>query len=138
MANRKTKKKAPKAKAVKPAQVAQADTTPSIADVVRKTPEGNEYANWLGRSARIDKCLEIATVLVGNLMLERLKKYVDADGNVVKDFERAGFGKDGDPRTPAEELLKSDLQEFALLFHNIANLQRIRSDDSIDITKFPL
>ncbi len=136
MAKRKTKKKVVQAPKVAPD--APVDSTPTIADAVRKTPEGGDYANWLGRSARLDKCLEIATVITGNLMLERLKKYVDTNGSVVHSFQRAGFDKDGDPQTPASEAMRADLEEFSLLFHHISNLQRIRSDDSIDITKFPL
>ena len=94
--------------------------------------------NKTGQSEAFDKALEASVTLIGHYYHQALSKYVGEDGNIVNAMPKLGDGPDDGPAMSPIESLAVDLAKIqqATLFVN--NLQRIRSDSAIDVTKNPL
>ena len=94
--------------------------------------------NKTGQSEAFDKALEASVTLLGHYYHQALSKYVDSDGSIVKSMPKLGDGPDDGPAMSPIDSLALDLAKVqqAALFIN--NLQRIRSDAAIDVTKNPL
>ena len=94
--------------------------------------------NKTGKSEAFDKALEASVTLLGHYYHQALSKYVDSDGNIVKSMPKVGDGPDDTaPMSPIDSLALdlAKVQQAALF---INNLQRIRSDAAVDVTKNPL
>ncbi len=105
-----------------------------VAPVVEFNPDAK---NTLGKSAAFDQAIAASVVLVSHHYHRLLNKYV-ADGEILAELTVPGAdGEEGYKVEPTEQLVQ-DLQRIQELSLFINNLQRIRTDDAIDVSKNPM
>lgn len=101
--------------------------------------EMNVKQNMLGQSESYDKALEASTTLMSHFYHTTLKKYVTEDGNIIESITIPGQGEGADPiKIAGADALRMDLGRLTLLALEINHLQRLRQDDTLDITLNPL
>jgi len=99
----------------------------------------NVKKNMLGESQSYDKALEASTTLLSHFYHTTLKKYVTEDGNIIESITIPGQGEGADPiKIAGADALRMDLGRLTLLALEINHLQRLRQDDTLDITLNPL
>lgn len=126
---KKTTRKAPAKKTEAPVQAAPV----RLPD--RTGKNGQAFQNSLGRSESLNQACEAITVLTAHHYHRLLSKYHN-DGEILAQLPGLDESGDAIPIEPVTQLTQdlAALQELLLL---VNNLQRIRSDEAIDIKKNP-
>ncbi len=113
-------------------------TTKAAKVAVARAPV-EQKQNWVAKSESFDAALEASVTLLAHYYHVTLKKYVSEDGKIVETVPFPGQGPDAEPVTlPGVVALRLDLDNVQELAIRINNLQRIRSDDAINVTLNPL